>query len=119
MGLGAALEYLNSIGMEAINRHEHDLLVYAMKEMRKIKGLHLVGTASQKASVLSFKLDGVSDEQVGKALNDLGIAVRTGHHCAQPILRHFGLESAVRPTLALYNSPDDIDALVRGIRTLV
>lgn len=119
VGLGAALEYLNSIGMEAINRHEHDLLVYAMKEMRKIKGLHLVGTASQKASVLSFKLDGVSDEQVGKALNDLGIAVRTGHHCAQPILRHFGLESTVRPTLALYNSPDDIDALVRGIRTLV
>lgn len=119
VGLGAALEYLNSIGMEAVNRHEHELLVYAMKEMRKIKGLHLVGTASQKASVLSFKLDGVSDEQVGVALNDLGIAVRTGHHCAQPILRHFGLESTVRPTLALYNSPDDIDALIRGIRTLV
>ena len=105
--------------MDAINRHEHELLVYAMKEMRKIKGLHLVGTAAQKASVLSFKLDGVSDEQVGKTLNDLEIAVRTGHHCAQPILRHFGLESTVRPTLALYNSPDDIDALVRGIRTLV
>lgn len=119
VGLGAALEYLSSIGMDAINRYEHELLVYAMKEMRKIKGLHLVGTAVQKASVLSFKLDGVSDEQVGEALNNLGIAVRTGHHCAQPILRHFGLESTVRPTLAIYNSPDDVDALVKGIRTLV
>jgi cysteine desulfurase/selenocysteine lyase len=77
-----------------------------------------VGTAANKSSALSFVLDGVSNEAVGERLNSLGIAVRTGHHCAQPILRHFGLEGTVRPTLALYNSPEDIDALVKGIRTL-
>lgn len=118
VGLGAALEYLTSIGMDAVNRHEHNLLLYAMSEMRKINGLHLVGTASDKASVLSFVLDGVDNETVGQHLNSLGIAVRTGHHCAQPILRHFGLEGTVRPTLALYNSYEDIDALVGGIRAL-
>ncbi|MBP0978508.1 MAG: cysteine desulfurase [Oscillospiraceae bacterium] len=118
VGLGAALEYLNSIGMAEVNRHEHELLVYAMKEMQKINGLHLVGTATNKASVLSFVLDGVDNEAVGQRLNELGIAVRTGHHCAQPILRHFGLEGTVRPTLALYNSFGDIDRLVQGIRTL-
>lgn len=119
VGLGAALEYLSSIGMPAVNTHEHELLLYAMKEMKKIPGLHLVGTAANKASALSFKLDGATDEAVGKRLDEHGIAVRVGHHCAQPILRHFGLESVVRPTLALYNSPEDIDALVKAIRTLV
>ena len=118
VGLGAALEYLNAIGMPEVNRHEHELLVYAMKEMRKINGLHLIGTATNKASVLSFVLDGVDNEAVGQRLNELGIAVRTGHHCAQPILRHFGLEGTVRPTLALYNSFGDIDRLVQGIRSL-
>lgn len=118
VGLGAALEYLNSIGMTEVNRHEHELLVYAMKEMQKINGLHLIGTATNKASVLSFVLDGVDNEAVGQRLNELGIAVRTGHHCAQPILRHFGLEGTVRPTLALYNSFNDIDRLVQSIRTL-
>ena len=119
VGLGAALEYLNAIGMPEVNRHEHELLVYAMSEMRKIKGLHLIGTATEKASVLSFVLDGYSNEAVGARLNELGIAVRTGHHCAQPVLRRFGLEGTVRPTLALYNSFEDIDALVKGIRSLV
>lgn len=119
VGLGEALKYLNNIGMEAVNRHEHELLVYAMKEMQKINGLHLIGTASDKASVLSFVLDGINNETVGQHLNELRIAVRTGHHCAQPILRHFGLEGTVRPTLALYNSFEDIDALVKGIRSLI
>lgn len=116
VGLGAALEYLNGIGMDAVNRHEHELLRYATAEMSKIKGLHLIGTAADKASALSFTLDGVSNEEVGEILNQHGIAVRTGHHCAQPILRSFGLEGVVRPTLALYNSPEDIDALVRVLR---
>ena len=118
VGLGAALEYLNAIGMPSVNKHEHELLVYAMSEMRRIPGLHLIGTASNKASVLSFVLDGYSNETVGAKLNELGIAVRTGHHCAQPVLRRFGLEGTVRPTLALYNSFEDIDALIKGIRTL-
>jgi cysteine desulfurase/selenocysteine lyase len=118
VGLGAALDYLSGIGMPEINRHEHELLQYATKEMKKIKGLHMIGNASNKASVLSFVLDGYTNEAVGERLNELGIAVRTGHHCAQPVLRSIGLEGTVRPTLALYNSPEDIDALVKGIRTL-
>lgn len=118
VGLAAALDYLTAIGMPEINRHEHELLQYAMKEMQKIRGLHLIGTAANKAGVLSFVLDGVSNEAVGEQLNKFGIAVRTGHHCAQPVLRRFGLEGTVRPTLALYNSPEDIDALVKGIRTI-
>ena len=118
VGLGAALDYLAGIGIADVNRHEHELLQYATKEMQKIKGLHLIGTATDKASVLSFKLDGVSDEAVGKRLDEYGIAVRVGHHCAQPILRSYGLESVVRPTLALYNSFEDIDELVKAIRTL-
>lgn len=117
IGLGAALEYLSAIGMPHIYQWEHELLQYAMAEMKKVKGLRLVGTALNKASVLAFKLDGYSDEEVGKRLDRYGIAVRTGHHCAQPVLRHFGLESTVRPTIALYNSPDDIDALVRVLRS--
>ena len=117
VGLGAALNYLTEIGMPCVYRWEHELLQYAMAEMKKVKGLHLIGTALNKASVLSFKLDGYSDEEVGQRLDSYGIAVRTGHHCAQPVLRHFGFEGSVRPTLALYNSPDDIDALVKVLRT--
>lgn len=117
VGLGAALTYLSEIGMPCVFRWEHELLQYAMKEMQTVKGLHLIGTALQKSSALSFKLDGYSDEEVGKRLDSYGIAVRTGHHCAQPVLRRFGYESSVRPTIALYNSPDDIDALVRVLKS--
>lgn len=117
VGLGAALDYLTQIGMPSINQWEHELLQYATHEMKRVKGLHLIGTAANKASVLSFKLDGYSDDEVGSRLNSYGIAVRTGHHCAQPVLRHFGYEGSVRPTLALYNSPDDIDALVKVLKT--
>lgn len=117
VGLGAALDYLTQIGMPSVNQWEHELLQYAIKEMRTVKGLHLIGTAANKASVLSFKLDGYSDEEVGARLNSYGVAVRTGHHCAQPVLRRFGYEGSVRPTLALYNSPDDIDTLVKVLKT--
>lgn len=117
VGLGAALKYLSEIGMPCVYRWEHELLQYALHEMKTVKGIHLVGTALNKASALAFKLDGYSDEEVGKRLDAYGIAVRTGHHCAQPVLRRFGYESTVRPTLAIYNSPDDIDALVKVLRT--
>lgn len=117
VGLGEALKYLSAIGMPCIYRWEHELLQYAMKEMSTVKGLHFIGTALNKASALAFVLDGYSDEEVGKRLDAYGIAVRTGHHCAQPVLRRFGYESTVRPTLALYNSPDDIDALVKVLKT--
>ncbi len=117
VGLGAALKYLSEIGMPCVYRWEHELLQYAMKEMKSVKGIHLIGTALNKSSALSFKLDGYSDEEVGSRLDSYGIAVRTGHHCAQPVLRYFGYESSVRPTIALYNSPDDIDALVKILKT--
>lgn len=117
VGLGAALTYLSEIGMSCVYRWEHELLQYAMKEMKTVEGLNLIGTPLNKASVLSFKLDGYEDEEVGRRLDAYGIAVRTGHHCAQPVLRHFGYEGSVRPTLALYNSPGDIDAMVKVLKT--
>jgi len=117
-GLGAALDYVSSIGLENIFHYEHELLQYATQELNKIKGLKLIGTAAEKASVLSFILDGYSVADVGKYLSTKGIAVRAGHHCAQPILRHFGLEATVRPTLALYNNYQDVDALVKALAEL-
>jgi cysteine desulfurase / selenocysteine lyase len=118
VGLGAAIDYLDRLGMVNIARHEHDLLVYGMDALKRIPGLRLIGTAAEKASVMSFVLDGFRTEDVGAALNREGIAVRSGHHCAQPILRRFGLESTVRPSLALYNTCDDVDALVAAIWNL-
>src|SRR6202050_2937731 len=118
VGLGAAIDYVERIGMANINRYEHDLLAYATEALRRIPGLHLIGTAAEKASVLSFVLDGFRTEDVGAALNLEGIAVRSGHHCAQPILRRFGLEATVRASLALYNTCEEIDALVAAIWNL-
>ncbi|WP_159730831.1 family 2A encapsulin nanocompartment cargo protein cysteine desulfurase [Methylosinus sp. Ce-a6] len=118
VGLGAALDYVESIGMEVIARYEHDLLLYATEKMRMVPGLTFIGTAAEKASVLSFVLDGHRAEDVGKALDREGIAVRAGHHCAQPILRRFGLEATVRPSLAFYNTCADVDALVAALLRL-
>jgi cysteine desulfurase / selenocysteine lyase len=118
VGLGAAIDYVERIGMANIARYEHDLLLYAIDALQRIPGLHLIGTAKEKASVLSFVLDGFRTEDVGAALNQEGIAVRSGHHCAQPILRRFGVESTVRPSLALYNTCEDVDALVNAIWNL-
>ena len=118
VGLGAALDYVESIGMEVIARYEHDLLLYATEKMRIVPGLTFIGTAAEKASVLSFVLDGHRTEDVGKALDREGIAVRAGHHCAQPILRRFGLEATVRPSLAFYNTCADVDALVAALLRL-
>ena len=118
VGLGAALEYVERIGIENIGRYEHSLLEYATHHMKPIKGVTLIGTARDKASVLSFVLDGYSTDEVGKALNEEGIAVRTGHHCAQPILRRFGLETTVRPSLAFYNTCEEVDRMVAVVRRL-
>jgi len=118
VGLGAALDYVIQLGLPNIAAYEHELLDYATRELKKINGLRLIGTAKEKASALSFVLDGRSVEQVGKHLAEHSIAVRAGHHCAQPILRRFGLEATVRPTIAFYNTPDEIDALVRAIREI-
>ncbi|MYM29523.1 SufS family cysteine desulfurase [Duganella sp. CY15W] len=118
VGLGAAIDYVNRIGIDNIARYEHELLVYGTYQLKQIRGVRLIGTAADKASVMSFVLDGYTTEQVGKALNEEGIAVRTGHHCAQPILRRFGVETTVRPSLAFYNTYDEVDRLAAVIRKL-
>lgn len=116
VGLGAALDYLQSIGVPNVARYEHELLSYAIEALRGVNGVRLIGTAAEKTSVLSFVLKGHSTQDVGEALNKAGIAVRSGHHCAQPILRRFGLESTVRPSLAFYNTYEEIDRLVSVVR---
>ena len=111
VGLGAAIDYVERLGIDNIARYEHDLLVYATAALLEVPGLRLIGTAKEKASVLSFNLLGFKSEEVGAALNSDGIAVRSGHHCAQPILRRFGVETTVRPSLAFYNTYAEIDVL--------
>ena len=118
VGLGAALEYLTKIGIHNVARYEHELLVYGMEALKSIPGLRLIGTAAEKTSVLSFVLAGHSNQDIGVALNRVGIAVRTGHHCAQPILRRFGLESTVRPSLAFYNTYEEIDRLASTVKRI-
>lgn len=118
VGLGAALDYVERIGIENIARYEHDLLVYATRGLSSIPGVRLIGTAADKASVASFVLAGYSTEEVGRALNEEGIAVRSGHHCAQPILRRFGVEATVRPSLAFYNTCEEIDRMLAVVRRL-
>ncbi|HJV93161.1 MAG TPA: family 2A encapsulin nanocompartment cargo protein cysteine desulfurase [Azonexus sp.] len=118
VGLGAALDYVERIGLENIARYEHDLLVYATRGLSSIPGVRLIGTAADKASVASFVLAGYSTEEVGRALNEEGIAVRSGHHCAQPILRRFGVEATVRPSLAFYNTCEEIDRMLAVVRRL-
>jgi cysteine desulfurase/selenocysteine lyase len=118
VGLAAALDYVQAIGLDVIGRHEHDLLAHATRLLCDVPGLTVIGTAPEKAGVLSFTLDGFKSEEVGSALNREGIAVRSGHHCAQPILRRFGLETTVRPSFALYNTTADIDALAMALHKL-
>jgi cysteine desulfurase/selenocysteine lyase len=118
VGLGTALEYVRKIGIQNIAAYEHDLLAYAIEALRRIDGLTLIGTAKEKTSILSFVLKGHDTLDIGKALNREGIAVRAGHHCAQPILRRFGLETTVRPSLAFYNTHDEVDRLVTAVRQI-
>jgi cysteine desulfurase/selenocysteine lyase len=115
VGLGAALDYVEQVGMESIAAYEHELLNYATTGLLTVPGLKLIGTAREKAVVLSFVLDEFRTEDVGAALNQEGIAVRAGHHCAQPILRRLGVESTVRPSLAFYNMREEVDALVAAL----
>jgi SufS family cysteine desulfurase len=118
VGLGAAVDYLMRIGLPAIAAYEHELLDYATAALATVPGLRPIGTAAARASVLSFVMEGIPNEQVGKHLDKHGIAVRAGHHCAQPTVRRFGLEGTVRPSLALYNTREEIDALVLALHQL-
>lgn len=114
-GLAAALDYLEGIGMEAVASYERDLLTYATEQVGRLPGVRLVGTAAHRASILSFEVSGVHPHDVGAVLDDEGIAVRAGHHCAQPIMARLGVPATARASFALYNTLDEVDALVLGI----
>ena len=115
MGLGAALEYVESVGMPAIAAWEEQLLSLATEKVGAVPGVRLIGTARDKASVLSFVVDGIHPHDVGAILDDDGIAIRTGHHCAQPVMHRFGLPATARASFAFYNTPAEVDALVGGL----
>ncbi len=115
IGLGAAIDYVSSIGLDQIAAYEGELLVYATDAISAIPGLRIIGTAKEKASILSFVLDGVHAHDIGTILDQEGIAIRTGHHCAQPVLKRFGVPATARASLAFYNTRDEIDALVKAI----
>jgi cysteine desulfurase/selenocysteine lyase len=117
-GIAAAIDYVLGIGLPAIAAYEHELLEYATAELRGVSGIRQIGTAASKASVLSFVVNGVDSEKVGTYLDEHGIAVRAGHHCAQPSLRRFGVETAVRPSFAFYNTREEIDVLIRALHQL-
>ncbi len=118
VGLGAAIDYLLNIGIPVIAAYEHALLEYATQALGTVPGLRPIGTAANKASVLAFVIPGVSNDSIARHLDKQGIAVRAGHHCALPAIRHFGLESTVRPSLAFYNTREEVDALARALRSL-
>lgn len=115
IGLGAALDYVTDVGMDAIAAYEHELLEYGTGKLSAIPGLRLIGTAAEKAGVLSFVLKDIHPHDVGTILDREGIAIRTGHHCSQPVMDRFGIPATARASLAIYNTRDDIDALAKGI----
>ena len=116
IGLGAALEYVESVGRAALGTWEEELLTYATERVSELAGVRIIGTAREKASVLSFVVEGVHPHDVGAVLDDEGIAIRAGHHCAQPVMQRFGVPATVRASFAFYNTREEIDALVRGLR---
>jgi cysteine desulfurase/selenocysteine lyase len=118
IGLGAAVDYLSGVGMDAIAAQELDLLDYATEQLKRMPGVRIIGTAREKAAVLSFTLDGVHPHDVGTLLNQDGVAVRTGHHCAQPVMQRFKVPATSRASFAFYNTMAEVDALVAGIRNV-
>ena len=115
MGLDAAIDYLYQIGIDNIGKYENDLLLYATKKLNTIKGLKIIGNAPEKASVLSFNIDGIHPYDIGSILDKLGIAVRTGHHCAQPVMDRYDISGTVRASFAFYNTKEEVDVLYDGI----
>jgi cysteine desulfurase / selenocysteine lyase len=115
MGLGAAVDYVTQLGLDRISAWEHQLLTYATERIIGIEGLKVIGTAAQKASVLGFTLEGVHPHDIGAILDDGGIAIRTGHHCAQPVMRHFGVPATARASFAFYNTREEADTLANGL----
>ena len=119
VGLGAALDYLGEVGLDRAAAHEHELLVYATEQLSRIAQVRIIGTAKEKVSVISFMLDEIHPHDVGTILDREGIAVRAGHHCAQPVMQRFQVPATTRASFALYNTTEEIDRLVAGIRTVI
>jgi cysteine desulfurase/selenocysteine lyase len=115
MGLGAALDYVTKLGLEAISAWEHQLLTYATERISGIDGLRIIGTATHKASVLSFTVEGIHPHDIGAVLDDNGVAIRAGHHCAQPVMRHFGVPATARASFAFYNTKEEADTLADSL----
>jgi len=116
VGLGAAIDYVSAIGMDEIAAHEQDVLAYGTAALERIDGVRLIGTARRKASILSFVMDGVHPHDIGTIVDREGVAIRTGHHCAQPVMDRFGVPATARASIAMYNTRDDIDALVAALQ---
>jgi cysteine desulfurase / selenocysteine lyase len=119
IAFGAALDYVSGIGLPAIAAHEHDLLAYATGRVSTVPGLRIIGTAREKAGVLSFVLDGVHPHDIGTVLDREGIAIRTGHHCAQPVMDRFGVPATARASFGLYNTREEVDALVAALHKVI
>jgi cysteine desulfurase/selenocysteine lyase len=116
IGLGAAIDYVTGVGLDAIAAHEQEILEHGTRVLTQIPGLRLIGTAREKAGVLSFELEGVHPHDVGTILDQQGIAIRTGHHCAQPVMDRFGVPATARASLGLYNTKEEMDALAAGLK---
>ncbi len=119
IGLGAAIDYLTAIGMEAIAAHEHELLTYATEQALEIKELRIIGEAEHKGAILSFVLDKIHPHDIGTMLDSLGIAVRAGHHCAMPVMDFYHVPATARASFAMYNTKAEVDVLIKGIRDLI
>jgi cysteine desulfurase / selenocysteine lyase len=119
VGLAAAIDYLDEVGMDAIADHEHKLLAHAVDVLSGVPGIRFIGTASAKASVVSFVLDCAHPHDIGTFLDNEGIAIRTGHHCAQPVMQRFGVPATARASFAFYNTTEEIDALARGLEKVI
>jgi cysteine desulfurase/selenocysteine lyase len=119
VGLGAAVDYLQDIGLTAVRKHEDDLLAYATERLRDVPGARVYGTAPRKAGVLSFTLGDVHPHDVGTILDGEGVAVRTGHHCAQPVMDFFDIVATTRASFGLYNTRDEVDRFIAGLHTVL
>jgi cysteine desulfurase/selenocysteine lyase len=118
IGLGAAVDYISAIGIDKIAKYEVDLLNYAQEQVNAMPGVRIIGTSEKKAAVMSFAIEGVHPHDVGTLLNQDGIAIRTGHHCAQPVMQRFKVPATSRASFAFYNSMSEVDALIAGIRNV-
>jgi cysteine desulfurase/selenocysteine lyase len=116
IGLGAAIDYMQQLGIEEIAAHEHHLLDIATQQFEQLDGVKIIGTAAEKASVLSFMIDGIHPHDVGTIFDQEGVAIRTGHHCAQPVMEFYGIPATARASFAFYNTEQEIDALVAAVK---